>query len=601
MGGDEWSFLDEEVARLDRKGGKGGGRRRRGGGGGGGGGGARDATKERGDDDDEQRAERRDAPFDEWSALDAELARIEGKGRSRRGETPTRETHRRDPPPPAPSHPPRQQRERQEQQEQQEQRRRQSPPPPPAPKADDDEDPVTRAAKMAERAARFANDASTRAEHAASNAASLKSRLGPPTPAPSKAKPDRGGEERGGARAAKATSSADADAARVDDKSSRHAGHASLLGTCESMCPDAERVDRERNGEIELFERVDPASSSSSSAQLCVKKFTRVVDNPSPSSIRTRAALDKTCAHLYGLLGGRCDYPDGEVSLLRRSNFLWDRLRSVRQDMGLQGLTNGGWAAARLEEMARFAIAAEYLLCENVATIHEPDGHNSHLHIEQLGKTLTTLAAVYADDEEDDDEDRPRSFPNRAEMTCYSLLLRMDDHGPFRNSASTFLAVLRAAPSDVQSSPEVQFALDARRAYAAVNAPAFFKLVRSKRCSYLQACLLHKYFDTIRYKALERVNCVMNKSPLPMAAVAAEVLFEESEVLAAEKCEACGLPVAREGESLWLRVKEAAFAEPGVEKAARRRRERWVERKAPAIKSANMFRWQALITGKAGR
>ena len=93
----------------------------------------------------------------------------------------------------------------------------------------------------------------------------------------------------------------------------------------------------------------------------------------------------------------------------------------------------------------------------------------------------------------------------------------------------------------------------------------------------------------------------MNKSPLPMDAVAAEVLFEESAELAAEKCEACGLPVAREGESLWLRVKEAAFAEPGVEKAARRRRERWVERKAPAIKSANMFRWQALITGKAGR
>ena len=48
-------------------------------------------------------------------------------------------------------------------------------------------------------------------------------------------------------------------------------------------------------------------------------------------------------------------------------------------------------------------------------------------------------------------------------------------------------------------------------------------------------------------------------------------------------------------------MKEAAFAEPGVEKAARRRRERWVERKAPAIKSANMFRWQALITGKVER
>ena len=177
-----------------------------------------------------------------------------------------------------------------------------------------------------------------------------------------------------------------------------------MVGTCESMCPDAERVDRERNGEIELFERVDPRRRRIRRAHSCASRSSPVADNPPPSSIRTVAALDKTCAHLYGLLGGRCDYPDGEVSLLRRSNFLWDRLRSVRQDMGLQGLTAGDGPQARLEEMARFAIAAEYLLCENVATIHEPDGHNSHLHIEQLGKTLTTLSAVYAEDEKNGDE-----------------------------------------------------------------------------------------------------------------------------------------------------------------------------------------------------
>ena len=107
MGGDDWSFLDEEVARLERKGGKGGN--------GGGGGGAAAAAEE----EEEARGRTKGAtsalsaqtPFDEWSALDAELARIEGKGRSGRGETPTRETHRRDAPPPAPSHPSRQQRE----------------------------------------------------------------------------------------------------------------------------------------------------------------------------------------------------------------------------------------------------------------------------------------------------------------------------------------------------------------------------------------------------------------------------------------------------------------------------------------------------------
>ena len=388
------------------------------------------------------------------------------------------------------------------------------------------------------------------------------------------------------------------DTAVVDEDDRRLAGH--MVGTCESMCPDAERADRERNREIELFERIEPNDPSVSNAQLCVKKFSRIVDNPHCSSIRTRAALDKTCAHLYGLLGGRCDYPDGDVSLLKRSNFLWDRLRSVRQDMGLTGLLCGEWAATRLEEMARFAIAAEYLLCENVATSSKPDGHNSHLHIEQLGKTLTTLNAVY-DETDEGERSPPEKFQHRAEMTCYSLLLRMDDHGPFRASAAQFLRIVRSAPVHIQRSNEVQFALDVRAAYAENNAPAFFALVKSKRCSYLQACLLHKYFDALRLRSLECVNTVMNKSPLAMETVAKDVLFEESVDVATQLCESCGLAVTKnEGESAWLRVKESGFTTPAVGTSVSRRRERWVERKAPAIKSANMFRWQALITGKVG-
>ena len=164
------------------------------------------------------------------------------------------------------------------------------------------------------------------------------------------------------------------------------------------------------------------------------------------------------------------------------------------------------------------------------------------------------------------------------------MLLAAAAHG--RSRAVPQLRV--HVPRRVTRRPESRAALDrgavrpGREASVRIRKRArFFALVRSKRCSYLQACLLHKYFDAARYKALETINCVMNKSPLPMDAVAAEVLFEESAVAAAEKCEACGLLVAREGESLWLRVKEAAFVEPGVEKAVRRRRERWVDPQGP--------------------
>ena len=97
-----------------------------------------------------------------------------------------------------------------------------------------------------------------------------------------------------------------------------------------SDVPPSERRSRESAREIDLLERVNPSDPSVSSESLAVKKFTRVVDNPAPETIRDKAALDVTLAHLYSLLGGRADYANlpGEIPLVRRANFLWDRLRA---------------------------------------------------------------------------------------------------------------------------------------------------------------------------------------------------------------------------------------------------------------------------------
>ena len=150
------------------------------------------------------------------------------------------------------------------------------------------------------------------------------------------------------------------------------------------------------------------------------------------------------------------------------------------------------------------------------------------------------------------------------------------------------------------ASPEVAFALDARREYYAGNCAGFFKLVASDRCSYLQACCLHRYFARARRRALEAAAATFNATPLPMATVAREVVFadeDETERLVRE----CGLTVVEAedaGGEKTVAFKATPFVEPGEERVARR--ERIVERKAPATKSG-FFRWRALIEGTAGR
>ena len=169
----------------------------------------------------------------------------------------------------------------------------------------------------------------------------------------------------------------------------------------------------------------------------------------------------------------------------------------------------------------------------------------------------------------------------------------------------------------------MRFALDVRREYSSDNAAGFFRLLRSKRCSYLQACCLHKYARKMRLKTLEMVNKTMNKSPLPMEVVARDLLRCDAQE-ARELAERCGLAVnvfekerdeggdregqgeekgkekgkeKENGEAVFLAVKEATYAQPAEDWPLRR--SEMVDKKAPSTKSG-FFRWEALITGRVG-
>jgi hypothetical protein len=335
---------------------------------------------------------------------------------------------------------------------------------------------------------------------------------------------------------------------------------AHIVGTCDEMCPERERVFRERERELDVFERVETAASSretggevpganrknhpapATSASLCVKRYARIVDDPSPDTVRTRSALERTTRHLYSLLGGRADAPSpewekvgdageevgvrdssatgpGAPSLLaRRASCLWDRLRGVRQDIALQNWSDA-WVTARLEEMVRFAIATEYLLCEDAGAERD-----AHLRREQLAKTLATLTRCYRDAR--DAPTRHRSdwglpFPNEPEMLCYQLLLRLGAARRHNTSAFGetcgasslhFSRVLRGAPPSALRGEAIAFALKAKRAHDSGNAATFLRLMASKECSYLRACCLHEHVNGARVHALRVASATWNKT-----------------------------------------------------------------------------------------
>jgi len=108
----------------------------------------------------------------------------------------------------------------------------------------------------------------------------------------------------------KAPSTVARDARRVEKMQSHQASDQSIpvlsrkaiVGTCEEMCPAAERERRQNMSDIKIFERVDPNNSSLTSPELAVKCFARTIDDPQPSDFRTRGALERTMNYLRDLL-----------------------------------------------------------------------------------------------------------------------------------------------------------------------------------------------------------------------------------------------------------------------------------------------------------
>lgn len=289
-----------------------------------------------------------------------------------------------------------------------------------------------------------------------------------------------------------------------------------IMGACPDMCPESERAERERKGDLDRYERLD-GDRNQTNKSLAVKKYNRTAEREA-SLIRPMPILQKTIDYLLNLLDQ--PYDDRFLGIY---NFLWDRMRAIRMDLRMQHIFNQG-AIVMLEQMIRLHIIAMHELCEHTKGEGFSEGFDAHLNIEQMNKTSVELFQMY-----DDHRKRGINVPTEKEFRGYYALLKLDKHPGYKVEPAELSLDLAKMTPEIRQTPEVLFARDVARACRTGNFIAFFRLAR--RASYLQACLMHAHFAKLRTQALASLHSgLQNNQGLPVAHGAKWLAMEEEDI-----------------------------------------------------------------------
>ncbi|PON80228.1 SAC3/GANP/THP [Parasponia andersonii] len=289
-----------------------------------------------------------------------------------------------------------------------------------------------------------------------------------------------------------------------------------IVGLCTDMCPESERAERERKGDLDRFERLD-GDRNQTCKYLAVKKYNRTAEREA-NLIRPMPVLQETIGYLLNLL----DHPYND-RFLGMYNFLWDRMRAIRMDLRMQHIFNQG-AITMLEQMIRLHVIAMHELCEYSKGEGFSEGFDAHLNIEQMNKTSVELFQMY-----DDHRKKGIAIPTEKEFRGYYALLKLDKHPGYMVEPAELSLDLAKMTPEIRQTKEVLFARDVARACRTGNFIAFFRL--AKKASYLQACLMHAHFAKLRTHALASLHAgLQNNQGLPIIHVAKWLAMEEEDM-----------------------------------------------------------------------
>ncbi|KAJ4791716.1 SAC3 family protein B [Rhynchospora pubera] len=263
-----------------------------------------------------------------------------------------------------------------------------------------------------------------------------------------------------------------------------------IVGLCPDMCPEPERAERERTGNLDKHERLD-GNRNQTTKSLAVKMYNRTAERD-PGRIRPLPVLVRTMDYLLELM----DRPYGD-DFLRLYNFLWDRMRAVRMDLRMQHISDLD-TISMLEQMAAHIIAM-HDFCEYNKGEGFSEGFDAHLNIEQMNKASMELFQMY-----EDHKRKGIAVPTEKEFRGYYALLKLDKHPGYKVEPAELSLDLAKMSSEVRHSPEISFAREVAKACRMGNYISFFRL--AKKATFLQACLMHAHFSKLRIEALNSLH-----------------------------------------------------------------------------------------------
>ncbi|CAB4017470.1 Hypothetical predicted protein, partial [Paramuricea clavata] len=289
-----------------------------------------------------------------------------------------------------------------------------------------------------------------------------------------------------------------------------------LIGVCCDMCPEKERYMREYQANLSIFEMVpgtqDNRFSDGDVPRVehfkAVKEYSRSAADklePLAHELRPVHVLQMTLDYLMANVMNNIEEKWEEWF-----NFLWNRTRAIRKDITQQHLCDVH-SADLVEKITRFHIFCAHYLCEEGMHSFDPKINN-----ENLTKCLQTLKQFYVDLYTDQEV----KCPNEAEFQAYDILLNLNEGDTLRKAMQYRL--------EVRNSPEVKFALEVFSSLNSHNFVRFFKLVKSS--SYLNACIMHRYFPQVRRSALRVMTKAYSpKEPYPLQVLQYLLAFEDKD------------------------------------------------------------------------
>ncbi|XP_022139327.1 SAC3 family protein C isoform X2 [Momordica charantia] len=319
-----------------------------------------------------------------------------------------------------------------------------------------------------------------------------------------------------------------------------------LVGTCPSMCPEAERAQRERLRDLAIFERLH-GNPGKTSPDLAVKKFCRTMSskNVQAFDVRPLPVLENALEYVLSFL----DSKEQPFEVIH--DFIFDRTRSIRQDLSIQNIVNDK-AIYMYEEMVKFHIISHQKLLNGDGSPNASSMH--HLNMQQLSKALITLLNLY-----EVNRSNGAIFKNEAEFHSFFVLLHLGSNSQATGESLTLW--FRTLRSPVIKSKEMRFARRTLRYFRMCNYKGFLCTIGAE-ASNLQYCILEPYVNEVRALALSFINNGGYKlNPYPLMDLSTLLMMEESEV--ESFCKSCGLVTCvDELGNLSLPTKQTTFSCP---------------------------------------